>query len=122
MKSVKKTLVLGASPKQDRYSNRAASELMHYGHPVELLGNKKGQIKEQEIDTQAKNYKNIDTVTMYLGARNQVEYYQYLIALNPKRIVFNPGAENPELCKRLEKNGVECLEACTLVMLSIGNY
>ncbi len=118
----KKTLVLGASPNESRYSYRAAMELAHYGHPIELLGIRNGQIANQEIDTTPKQYSDIDTITMYLGAKNQVEYYQYIMSLQPKRVVFNPGAENEELCKRLEKQGIECLEACTLVMLSIGNY
>ncbi|MFT5512676.1 MAG: putative CoA-binding protein [Bacteroidia bacterium] len=122
MSTAKRTLVLGASPKEERYSFRAATELKHYAHPVELLGINDGSIGGQAIDTTPKMYDDIDTVTMYLGAKNQIEYYQYLIALNPKRVVFNPGAENDEFCKRLEKKGIECLEACTLVMLSIGNY
>ena len=122
MSTAKKTLVLGASPNTERYSNRAASELMHYKHPVELLGIKDGEINGQEIDKSPKMYDDIDTVTMYLGARHQTEYYQYLFALEPNRVVFNPGAENDELCQRLEKKGIECIEACTLVMLSIGNY
>jgi uncharacterized protein len=122
MSESKKTLVLGASPNEARYSYRAATELMHYGHQVELLGIRQGEIGKQSIDTSPKQYESVDTVTMYLGAKNQIEYYQYIMSLNPKRVVFNPGAENQELCERLEKKGVECLEACTLVMLSIGNY
>lgn len=122
MSGKKKTLVLGASPNESRYSYRAASELVHYGHPIELLGIRSGSIANQEIDTNPQPYQDIDTVTMYLGAKNQVEYYQYIFSLQPKRVIFNPGAENAEFCQRLEKKGIECLEACTLVMLSIGNY
>ena len=103
MSTGKRTLVLGASPNPERYSHRAATELMHYKHPVELLGIKDGEINGQEIDKSPKMYGDIDTVTMYLGARHQTEYYQYIFALEPKRVVFNPGAENDELCKRLEK-------------------
>ena len=120
--SGKKTLVLGASPNTERYAYRAATELMHYKHPVELLGIKDGSIDEKAIDTTPKAYADIDTVTMYLGAQNQTEYIQYIFSLQPKRVIFNPGAENPDFCKRLEKKGIECIEACTLVMLSIGNY
>lgn len=122
MSSKKKTLILGASTNESRYSNRAANALSHHGHPIELLGIRNGSIVNQEIDTTPEPYIDIDTVTMYLGAKHQVEYYQYIFSLKPKRVVFNPGAENAEFCQRLEKKGVECLEACTLVMLSIGNY
>ena len=122
MSTKKKTLVLGASPNEARYSYRAATELNHYGHPIELLGIREGSIVNQTIDTSPQQYTDLDTITIYLGAKNQVEYYQYIMSLKPKRVIFNPGAENAELCERLEKQGIECLNACTLVMLSIGNY
>ncbi len=120
--ATKKTLVLGASPNAERYSFRAATELTYHKHPVALLGRRAGKIGDHDIDTVAQQYSGIDTVTMYLGPDNQIEYYQYIISLQPKRVIFNPGAENEGFCKMLEKNGVECLNACTLVMLSIGNY
>lgn len=122
MADKKKTLVLGASPNTERYSFRAASELLYYGHPVELLGLRKGNIEGHDIDTYPEAYTDIDTVTMYLGEKNQPEYYKYILSLKPKRVIFNPGAENETFCQELTKNNIECINACTLVMLSIGNY
>ena len=86
------------------------------------MSRKKGEINGVPLEPKARFFENIHTVTMYLGPSNQVEYYQYLIALEPKRVIFNPGSENPELCNLLEKNGIEWENACTLVLLSIGNY
>ena len=118
----KKTLILGASPNASRYAFQAAHDLKRHGHPIELLSIKKGEVAGQTIDNHAKFYDGIDTVTLYIGKQHQTEYYQYLVALKPKRVIFNPGTENSELVALLEKNGIECLEACTLVLLSIGNY
>lgn len=118
----KKTLIIGATTKPERYAYRAAMSLTEYGHPIVLLGRREGVVAGENIHTKAEPFEDIDTVTLYLGAQNQVEYYQYIVALNPKRVIFNPGAENADLCKLLEKHGIECLNACTLVMLSIGNY
>lgn len=122
MSTDKKTLILGASTNTERYAHRAAISLLAHNHAIEMLGRRKGKIQGNEIDDKAQFYDDIDTVTLYLGPKNQVEYYQYLIALAPKRVIFNPGTENPELCQLLKKNNIECVEACTLVLLSIGNY
>jgi len=118
----KKTLVLGASPNTERYSFRAATELLHHGHPVELLGVRKGEIGGHNIDTFPNAYSDIHTVTMYLGKNNQVQYYKYILSLRPQRVIFNPGAENDDFCRELTKQNIECINACTLVMLSIRNY
>jgi predicted CoA-binding protein len=118
----KKTLVIGASNNPERYAFRAVKKLTAYGHPVLALGKKEEMIdavpvvKERPLDT------DIDTVTLYVNPQLQKNYYDYILQLHPKRIIFNPGTENDELADLAEKNGIETIEACTLVMLSIGDY
>jgi len=118
----KKTLVLGASIKPNRYSNMAVRRLLKYGFEVKALGNKKGEILEVEINTSKELFKNIHTVTLYLNAKNQESYYDYIVGLKPKRVIFNPGSENLELEKILTKNNIKFERACTLVLLSIESY
>ncbi|AWV99065.1 CoA-binding protein [Arcticibacterium luteifluviistationis] len=118
----KNTLILGASTNPTRYSYLAANRLARHKHPITLVGIKKGEVAGEVIQNSIDGIENIHTVTMYLGERNQLEYEDFLLALNPKRVIFNPGAENPSLMKRLEEQGVETLEACTLVMLSTGQF
>ena len=118
----KKTLVLGASIKPNRYSNMAVRRLLSQGIEVIALGNKKGEILEVEINTSKIFFKNIHTVTLYLNAKNQKSYYDYIVGLKPKRVIFNPGTENIELEKLLIKNNIKFERACTLVLLSIGEY
>ena len=118
----KKTLVLGASENPDRYSNLAVKKLQAHDHPVVALGRKKAVIGNISIETEKKPINDIDTVTLYLNAANQKEYYDYILSLHPKRIVFNPGTENDELAELAEKNGIKTQEACTLVLLSTGQY
>jgi uncharacterized protein len=122
MKKNMKTLVIGATENTTRYANRAARSLLSYGHDVELIGLRAGDIQGQPIQTGLPELSDIDTVTMYVGARNQAGYVEYLKSLKPRRVIFNPGAENPELASQLKQQGIEPIEACTLVMLSIGNY
>ncbi len=118
----KKTLVLGASENPSRYSNMAVYSLRNHKHDVVAIGRKPGRIDDVEIVTGLPELQNIDTVTMYLNHINQLPYYDYILRLKPKRIIFNPGAENDELEKKANENGIETIEACTLVLLSIGNY
>ncbi len=118
----KKTLVLGASLKEVRYSNKAIKKLKEKDHEVIALGLREGMVEDVKINREKYPYKHIDTVTLYLGEKNQKEYEDYIIALNPKRIIFNPGAENPVLMSRAAKKGIETINACTLVMLSTGQY
>lgn len=119
---MKPTVILGASPKSDRYSYMATVKLKAHGHMVYPIGIRAGSIDGIEIITKKPLLEGVDTVTMYLSAMNQKEWYSYIFSLNPKRIIFNPGAENDELEKLAESKGIECVNACTLVMLSIGNY
>jgi predicted CoA-binding protein len=118
----KKTLVLGASDNPKRYSNLAMSRLQGKGHPVVAIGRKQVKAGGIDIETEKKAHAGVDTVTLYLSAAHQKEYYDYILSLHPKRIIFNPGAENPELEELAQANGIEPLEACTLVLLSTGQY
>lgn len=119
---MKKTLVLGATPNPDRYAYLATVKLRSHGYEVVPVGIKKGMIGDLEIVNGRPLPGDIDTVTLYLGPERQQEYYDYILSLKPKRIIFNPGTENDELAALAEANGIETVEACTLVMLSIGNY
>ena len=122
MNADKKTLVLGASPNSDRYSNLAVRRLRNHGHPVIAVGVKDGTINDVEIQKGMPEEKDVDTITMYLNPMRQKQYYDYILSLKPKRIIFNPGAENSELEKLATENNIEPIEACTLVMLSTGQY
>ena len=118
----KKTLVLGASQNPERYSYLALQRLAAHQHPIAALGAKKGQVGETIIETEKKAFDNVDTVTMYLNPQRQKEYYDYILSLHPKRIIFNPGAENDELAGLAEEKGIQVMEACTLVLLSTGQF
>lgn len=122
MKS-KRTAVIGASPNEHRYSYRAVQMLKSRGHDVLALGNRKGEIGNQEIVTDwPKLVEDLDTVTLYVGPQHQPPLYDYIFELKPKRIIFNPGTENNELVELAREKGIETEYACTLVMLSVGNY
>ena len=118
----KKTLVIGASEKPERYSNKAIKALRKHQHPVVAIAPRAGRVDDVEFDTGKLLYDDLDTVTLYVGPRHQSGYYDYLIDLKPRRVIFNPGTENDELAGRLADNGIEVQEACTLVLLSIGAY
>lgn len=118
----KKTLVLGASENPSRYSNMAILRLLTFGHPVVAIGNRKGKVEDVEIITEHPDMDDIDTVTLYLNPTNQKPYYDYILSLHPRRVIFNPGTENDELERKLIQKGVITQEACTLVMLGTGQY
>jgi uncharacterized protein len=118
----KKTLVLGASENVERYSNKAVRKLVAYGHPVIAIGKKAGNIDKVKFEVELLAHEKVDTITIYLGEKNQKTLYDYIISLKPKRIIFNPGAENIELEVLAKEKGIETLEACTLVMLSTNQY
>ena len=118
----KKTLVLGASMNPSRYSNFAIQRLSANNHPVVAVGLREGKVGNVNIVKGLPKEEDIDTVTLYLNPANQKAYYDYILSLHPKRIIFNPGAENDELEEMARKNGIEPVEACTLVMLSTGQY
>lgn len=118
----KKTLVLGASENPARYSNKAILRLRRKGHEVVAIGRRAGQVMDVPIATEQKLIGDIDTVTLYLNPINQQPYIDYILSLKPKRIIFNPGTENMQLEALAEEAGIEPVEACTLVLLSIGRY
>lgn len=119
---MKTTLVIGASSNPDRYSYKAIKLLRHYGHPVYALGNKSDQVDDVEITTEKKAFENVDTVTLYINPTIQSSYKDYIYSLSPKRILFNPGTENPEFMKEAQVKGIACEEACTLVLLNLHQY
>jgi len=122
MSSQKKTLVLGASTNPARYSYKAIKMLQRFGHPVVAVGRKEEELDGVAITKEQVGFENVDTVTLYLNPINQKEYYDYIVSLNPDRVIFNPGTENPELYDLLKKNDIEIEVACTLVMLSTNQF
>jgi uncharacterized protein len=117
-----KTLVLGASTKPDRYSHKAALRLLQHGHDIVLIGVQQGEIQGQAILNGEPDLFDIDTVTMYINPARQTDYYDYLLGLQPRRIIFNPGTENLELAALAAAKGIQTEEACTLVLLATGAY
>jgi len=118
----KKTLVLGASLNPERYSYKAIKMLKDKMHEVNALGLKHGEVFGTKIDVQQKPYEAIDTVTLYLNPKRQEPFYTYIMQLNPKRVIFNPGTENPDFFKLLERQNIAYEIACTLVLLSTNQY
>lgn len=121
---MKKTVVVGATDNPTRYAFIASQMLESYGHEFVPVSIKKGQVLGKEILDLKENpqIEEVDTVTMYVGTRNQESWYDFILGLKPKRIIFNPGTENPEFEARAQKQGIETVEGCTLVMLRAGIY
>ncbi|AFL81544.1 putative CoA-binding protein [Aequorivita sublithincola DSM 14238] len=119
---MKKTLVLGASLNSSRYSNLAINRLVNHGHTVKAVGLREGTVAGLTISTEKEAFENIDTVTLYLNPKRQEEFYDYIVSLKPKRVIFNPGTENPEFYEILQKNNIESEVACTLVLLGTNQY
>jgi predicted CoA-binding protein len=117
----KPTLVLGATPNPDRYAYKATKMLKAHGHPVVLYGIKQGEIDGIPIHQTAPQVE-VDTVTLYVGPQNQLPYYDYIVGLHPKRVIFNPGTENTVFENLLKEHNIEPVIACTLVMLTTGQY
>jgi len=118
----KKTLVIGASENPERYANKAANRLLRQGHEIELVGLREGSIQGNPIRTGRPQLDGIDTVTLYVGPRNQEGLLDYIKSLQPRRVIFNPGTENLMFERQLKEEGIEPIEACTLVMLAAGQY
>ena len=119
---MKKTVVIGASPNPARFSHLATINLLNSGYEVIPLGVRSGDIAGHEIVTIRPTLFDVHTVTMYLTATRQQEWYDYIIGLQPIRIIFNPGAENPELEKAASSAGIECVDDCTLIKLEVGTF
>lgn len=121
--TLKKTLVLGASLKPERYAYHAIIKLRAAGHPVLAIGRQAGTIADVQVHTQMDpTWTNIDTVSLYLQAAHQEQYFEALLQCQPKRVLFNPGTENPLLSKQLWDKGIETENACNLVLLSTNQY
>ncbi|HAL81769.1 MAG TPA: CoA-binding protein [Mucilaginibacter sp.] len=118
----KKTLVLGATPNEGRYANLAANRLVRNGHTIINVGLKAGEAAGVAIEKPGIIHTDVDTITLYVGPQHQEELYDYILDTNPKRIIFNPGTENAELKRMANEKGIETEYACTLVLLSIGQY
>jgi hypothetical protein len=117
-----KTLILGASENPARYSNLAMHKLHSHGHDIIAIGKTPGKVDSTEIITNTLPSADVDTVTLYLNPQHQKPYYDYILSLHPRRIIFNPGTENDELEALAAKQGIKTMEACTLVLLSTGQY
>ena len=122
MNEEKKTLVIGASLKPERYSNMAIRKLRKYGHPVVAIGLREGKVEDVEIIKNKPQLSDIHTVTVYLNPKRQEDYIDYILSLKPKRIIFNPGTENDKFIELAEKQGIEVVENCTLVMIGSGIF
>ena len=122
--SRKNTLVLGASLKPERYSHKAILMLEEAGHPVHALGLRQGMVGNTPINTDPATIDSaaIHTVALYLNPKRQEAQIDFILSLKPERVIFNPGTENAEFQELLRRNGAIPVEACTLVLLSIGQY
>ncbi|MFT5926007.1 MAG: putative CoA-binding protein [Rubritalea sp.] len=118
----KKTLVLGASLKEERYSNVAIYRLRKFNLETVAIGMREGLVDDVKIHKELIPFQGIDTVTLYLNAQRQPQYYDYIIGLKPERVIFNPGTENPEFYKLLKENKIKSEVACTLVLLGTNQY
>ncbi len=116
------TLVMGATPRADRYANLAIRSLVRHNQKVIAYGRESGEVQGIPIENEWNPDWTVDTITLYLSPRNQEMYYDDMIALKPKRVIFNPGTENPALFKLLRESGIEVEVGCTLVMLSTNQY
>ena len=119
---MKKTLVFGASPNPSRYSNLAIRRLVENKIQTEAFGLRPGAIEGVEITRKLEDFQEIDTISLYLNPQRQKEYYQSILDMNPRRVIFNPGTENPEFEQILTENDIEVEVACTLVLLATGQY
>jgi predicted CoA-binding protein len=118
----KKTVVLGASTKPDRYSFKAITMLVDKGHTVIAIGQNTGEVAGVKIYTKAIPLSQINTVSLYLNPARQRDYYNYIVEAKPKRVIFNPGTENPEFYQLLKLNNIKVEIACTLVLLTTNQY
>lgn len=117
-----KTLVVGASTNPERYAYKAAHMLHSKGYALYLYGLKPGEVIGHPIHQEWPESGTIDTVTLYVGPKGQEAFYDSIIHISPRRVIMNPGTENEQFAKLLEENGIQCIQACTLVMLSTGQY
>lgn len=116
------TVVIGASENPSRYAQMAIRSLQSHGKPVAAVGLKDGEFSGVKIHGDKPHFEHVETITLYVGPQNQPAWFDYILSLKPKRVIFNPGTENGDLFDLCKANNIEVVIACTLVMLSIGNY
>lgn len=121
-KNSKKTLVLGASLNNSRFSNICINTLVDNNIPTEAIGLKHGEVAGVPIQTGLPQLDDIHTITLYLGPPNQKQYFDYIVSLSPRRIIFNPGTWNPDLVMLAKEHNIEVVNNCTLMMISGGYY
>ncbi len=119
---MKKTVVIGASPNPERYAYLAVQRLRRMGHEVVAVGQRPGRVADVDLQTDRPAVPGVDTVTLYVGPQHQPAWHEYILSLRPKRIIFNPGTENPAFERDAQAQGIQTEEACTLVMLASGTY
>ncbi len=117
-----KTLVIGASENPERYSNKAIRSLLSHNHEVVAIGLRDGEVGGVKFYEKKHAFENVDTVTLYIGVKNQPEYYDYILSLKPRRVIFNPGTENPEFIEKIQAAGIHPEIACTLVLLATNQF
>lgn len=117
-----KTIVIGASSNPERYSYKAVLSLLRYNKEVIALGIKEGRIGSLDIEVNKPQITETDTITLYIGPQHQEQWYEYIFACKPKRVIFNPGTENYDFANQLKNKGIEVVFGCTLVMLASGEY
>ncbi|SHH02557.1 CoA-binding protein [Flagellimonas flava] len=117
-----KTLVIGASTNPGRYSNLAIRRLLENNIETVAFGVREGTVSKVQIKTNLSDFQNVHTITLYINPTRQPEYYQQILDLKPKRVIFNPGTENPEFYKMLTKAGIKVENSCTLVLLATGQF
>jgi len=115
-------VILGASPNPVRFSHKAVKSLLRHDQEVVAVGLREGLIGEEEIQVGMPPIEEVDTVSIYIGSSRQSDYYDYILSLKPKRVIFNPGTVNPEFMARLKREGIEPVAECMLVLLSEGEY
>ena len=118
----KNTLVIGASTNKERYSYRVIKKLLENNHKVFALGKKKGIIHDIIIYPNFQTFNAIHTITLYISPKIQKSYFDYILKLNPERVIFNPGTENFDFANLLTKNSINWENSCTLVLLSTNQY
>lgn len=117
-----KTLIIGASENPERYAYKALKALSNSGHEVVALANRAGNVDGTVFLTAPAPIADVDTITLYINPKIQESYYDYILSLQPRRVIFNPGTENPSFESMLEGYGIQVEEACTLVLLSTAQF
>ncbi len=119
---MKRTLVFGASLRPDRYSNLAIRRLVQNHIETLAFGSREGEVAGVPVSKSLEGIHDIHTLSLYMNPNTQKPFYQEILRLAPERVIFNPGAENPELMRLLEDAGIKSEAACTLVLLATGAY